>query len=333
MRLLLRFLTAVFVAFAIKIIYRMEVFTTSTFIPFTPQQLHDAKRANLAVFLESRGEQLRRSGSELEWVGHHVTIRGPTWYDQYESKGGTAIDFVKKYFDASFQDAVQMLLGQSVIAEPIMPQPRARPAFKLPPRNENMRRVYAYLLKQRCIDRAVLDHFAHKRLIYESADYHNAVFVGTDENGTPLHAHKRSTASQSGWRANQAVSEAAFSFHRIGKSGTIYAFEAPIDLLSFISLYQKEWQQHSYVALCGVSSDALMHQLAVNENLREVVLCLDNDQAGHVATERISQTLTNKGYSVSTLASMGKDWNDDLLVQRNQPEVEMEVRPCSQSLT
>ena len=287
----------------------------ANYIPFPPQQLHAAKHADLAAFLESRGEQLRKSGSELEWAGHHVTIRGHTWFDHYDNKGGAAIDFVRKYFDASFQDAVQALLGQNaIIAAPAeqRQRERERPQFALPEKNENMRRVYAYLLKQRCIDRAVLDHFAHEHLVYESADYHNAVFVGTDENGTPRHAHKRSTGSESGWRQNQAGSEAAYAFHHIGTSGCIYSFEAPIDLLSFISLYQRDWQQHSYVALCGVSDEALMHQLSTHENLREVVLCLDNDQAGQAATERISQALRDRGYSASALVPADKDWNQTL---------------------
>ena len=175
-----------------------------------------------------------------------------------------------------------------------------------------MRRVYAYLLKQRGIDRAVLDHFAHERLIYEDAKYHNAIFVGTDEQGNPCHAHKRSTISQSTFRANQTGSEAAYAFHHVGTSSVIYAFESPIDMLSFISLYQKDWQQHSYVALCGVSDEALMHQLSARDNLREVVLCLDNDQAGQQATERISQTLQEKGYCVASLLPADKDWSQDL---------------------
>jgi len=299
------------------------VITTPTFIPFTPQQLDDAKHADLAAFLESRGEQLRRSGSELEWAGHHVTIRGNQFFDQYENRGGTAIDFVRKYYDAGFPDAVQMLLGQNIAAVPVEPRQREREPFALPPRNENMRRVYAYLLKQRCISRNLLDHFAHQKLIYESADYHNAVFVGVDEQGTPRHAHKRSTASEKSWRQNQAGSEAAYAFHHIGASGTIYVFEAPIDLLSFISLYQKDWQQHSYVALCGVSDEALMHQLSSHDNLRKVVLCLDNDDAGHEATERITQALRDKGYSASVLMPAEKDWNEVL-----QHSMEQEAHPC-----
>ena len=221
-----------------------------------------------------------------------------------------------------------MLLDQSIAAAPVEPRQRPREPFALPPRNENMRRVYAYLIKQRCIDRAVLDCFAHQKLVYESADYHNAVFVGTDEDGAPRHAHKRSTASEKSWRRNQAGSEAAFAFHHIGASGTIYAFESPIDMLSFISMYQKDWRQHSYVALCGVGGEALTHQLAAHENLREVLLCLDNDEAGYAAAGRISKALTDKGYSVSVLAPAGKDWNEDLQSQCRQPQAEMEVPPC-----
>ena len=308
----------------------------ANFIPFTEQQIYDAKHADLAAFLEARGEQLKRSGSEQEWADHHVTIRGHTWFDQYDHKGGTAIDFVKKYFDASFQDAVQMLLGQNVAAVPVEPRQyhRERVPFTMPPKNENMRRVYAYLLKQRCIDRAVLDHFVHQKLIYESDKFHNAVFVGTDEDGTPKHAHKRSTASSKGWRQNQAGSEAAYAFHHIGTSGVIYTFEAPIDMLSFISLYQQDWQKHSYVALCGVSSEAIMHQLAAHENLREVVLCLDNDQAGHAATERIAKELAAKGYEAHIASPAGKDWNNDLTQFRRAVISEgMEVQPCRLTLS
>jgi hypothetical protein len=181
-----------------------------TFIPFTTEQIARAKHADIAAFLESRGEKLRRSGSELEWVDRHVTIRGHQFFDQYAQKGGTAIDFVQKYYDQTFQNAVQMLLGQNIAAVPMETRRRERAPFALPPRNENMRRVYAYLLKQRCIDRAVLDHFVHQKLIYESKIHHNVVFVGTDENDVAKHAHKRSTGSKSGWRQIEAAIVAKF---------------------------------------------------------------------------------------------------------------------------
>ncbi len=85
-----------------------------------------------------------------------------------------------------------MLLGNDGCTTP---QATGRPdaEFILPPANKNMRRMFAYLVKSRGIDRAILASFAREKLIYEDTPYHNAVFVGMDENGIPRHAHKRST--------------------------------------------------------------------------------------------------------------------------------------------
>ena len=96
-------------------------------------------------------------------------------------------------------------------------------------------------------------------MIYEDAKYHNAVFVGYDSDGVPRHAHKRGTyTSGEPFKGNVEGCDPRYSFHWNGQSDTVYVFEAPIDLLSFISLYQKDWQKHSYVALCGVAEHALM---------------------------------------------------------------------------
>jgi hypothetical protein len=303
------------------------------YIHFTDAQKQAAKQTDLVAFLQERGEKLKRSGSEYEWVGHHITLRGNQWYDQYEMRGGTAVDFVQEQYALSYPEAVQLLLGMTgefdrytdVIRNEgdalhwkyRVPdrQPLAeKKPFELPLANENMRRVYAYLIKQRCIDRDVIYHFAHRGLIYEDAQYHNAVFVGTDQNGKPRHAHKKSTSlNDSSFRANQTGSEAAFSFHHIGKSDTVYVFEAPIDMLSFITLYPDQWQQNSYVTLCSVADHALFEQLENHSYLQRIILCLDNDKAGRQAMERIAAKLAERGYNdVSVLLPALKDWNEDL---------------------
>lgn len=57
-------------------------------------------------------------------------------------------------------------------------------------------------------------------------------------------------------------------------------FEAPIDMLSFISIHQKGWKNHSYAACCGVSDRVLWQMMADNPQIDSVYLCLDNDEAG-----------------------------------------------------
>lgn len=73
-----------------------------------------------------------------------------------------------------------------------------------------------------------------RKMIYESSDYHNAVFIGYDEKGVPRHAHKRGTGSKSTYKGNAICSMPEYSFGWYGISNKIYVFEAPIYMLSFI---------------------------------------------------------------------------------------------------
>jgi hypothetical protein len=155
-----------------------------------------------------------------------------------------------------------------------------------------MRRVYAYLMKQRCIDADIISHFARAKTLYEDAQHHNAVFVGCDESGVPRHAHKRSTLTiGTPYRGNVASSDPKYSFHHIGGSNRLYVFEAPVDMLSFLTMHPNNWQRHSHVALCGVSPQAMFWMMEQNIEIQEVALCLDNDAAGIAASKRIAERL------------------------------------------
>ena len=167
----------------------------SKYINFTKEQREQARRTDLANFLTSQGEKVKKSGSEYEWLdgSQKVTIRGHLWYHQYKQKGGDAVDFVRRFYNKDYTEAVQMLLnngGSQIITSP--PIEKEHKPFKLPPRNDRMSRVFSYLLLTRGIDKDVLYEFVRRKMIYESSDYHNAVFVGYDSNGKPRHAHKLS---------------------------------------------------------------------------------------------------------------------------------------------
>lgn len=196
---------------------------------------------------------------------------------------------------------------------------KRRKPFSLPTANQNMRRVYAYLVKHRGIDRSVVTHFVKAGLLYEDAQYHNAVFVGTDEHSVACHAHKRSTNSNSfgkAFRQNVEGSDPKYSFHHIGTDGSLYVFEAPIDLLSYISLHPEDWSQHSYVACCGTSAQPVMWILDRLPQVQEVFLCLDNDEAGHTASLRIAERIGERGIAADRLLPQAKDWNEDLIAKK-----------------
>ena len=182
-----------------------------------------------------------------------------------------------------------------------------------------MRRVFAYLCQTRGIAPEVVSAFARKGLLYESADHHNAVFVGRDEQGEIRHLHARGTLTGSHFRQTLPGSEKEYSFHWPGTSGQLYAFEAPIDMLSYISLHPEGWQGHTYVALCGVSAAPIHHLLETQPQLEEVTLCLDSDEAGQSAARRIATELLNEwNVTVSAEFPTLKDWNDELLSFRQE---------------
>ena len=172
--------------------------------------------------------------------------------------------------------------------------------------------TWLYLIKHRGIARDVVAHFAKAGLLYEDAEYHNAVFVGMDTEGVPRHAHKRSANSYGkAFRLNVESSDPRYSFHYVGTGRSLYVFEAPIDMLSFITLYPENWQRHSYVACCGTSIQPVLQMLEQVPQLDTVLLCLDNDEAGHQASRRMQNQLEVR-YSVERLIPENKDWNDDL---------------------
>ena len=162
------------------------------------------------------------------------------------------------------------------------------------------------------LDADVVSYFARKKMLYEDAAHHNAVFIGTDEGGCPRHAHLRSTNSfGKAFRLNVESSDPRYSFHHAGTDGSLYVFEAPIDMLSYISMNPHQWQEHSYVACCGTSPIPVMQMLKPDTQI--VYLCLDNDKAGHAASERMAEQLHERGVMTERLVPELKDWNDDLL--------------------
>ena len=302
------------------------------YIPFTDEQKILANSIDLAEYLRVRGEKLERVGIEHKLIyydssGKHdsITIRGSKWFDHKNQIGGGAIKFMQEFYDMDFQTAVQELLGQTVTplshSPPKVSAKEEKKEFRLPEANTNMHRVYAYLIKQRFISPDIISYFAKQHTLYEDKEHHNAVFVGVDENGVPRQASKRSTNSYgNSFRITCQGSDTRYSFAHFGESKRLYVFEAPIDMLSFLTLYPKEWQKHSCIAMNGVYENAVLTALKNHSNLREIVLCVDNDEGGIEAVDRLRDILHENGYSnVKRLAPPYKDWNEVLKAKNGAP--------------
>lgn len=283
---------------------------------YTQTQIDRANAANLEDFLRAQGETLVRGGKEYRWKAHDsLTVCGNKWFRHSQSKGGFPVDFVMEFYGKSFPEAVQMLTGEPGETQPEA-DPVPSPAFRLPLRNVTNANILNYLTQERKLSPSLVNFFIVAGDIYEDAAYHNVVFVGRDADGHPRYASSRGIREK--FRQDAAGAEKAFGFAHRGTDKQLLVFEAPIDLLPFIELFPKNWQQHNYLSLGGVSGKALQQFLSERPDVERVFLCLDADKAGEDACKRLAALLPDT-VSVTRIQPCMKDWNDVLVHRAEIP--------------
>ena len=283
---------------------------------YTQAQIDKANAVDLEKFLRAQGETLVRSGKEYRWKAHDsLTVCGNKWFRHSQSKGGFPVDFVMEFYGKSFPEAVQMLTGEPGEAQPEA-DPAPSPAFRLPLRNVTNANILNYLTQERKLSPSLVNFFIAAGDIYEDSSHHNVVFVGRDADGHPRYASSRGIREK--FRQDAAGAEKAFGFAHRGTDKQLLVFEAPIDLLSFIELFPKNWQQHNYLSLGGVSGKALRQFLSERPDVERVFLCLDADKAGEDACKRLAGLLPDT-VSVTRIQPCMKDWNDVLVHRAEIP--------------
>ena len=283
---------------------------------YTQAQIDKANAVDLEKFLRAQGETLVRSGKEYRWKAHDsLTVCGNKWFRHSQSKGGLPVDFVMEFYGKSFPEAVQMLTGEPGEVQPEA-DPAPSPAFRLPLRNVTNANILNYLTQERKLSPSLVNFFIAAGDIYEDSSHHNVVFVGRDEDGHPRYASSRGIREK--FRQDAAGAEKAFGFAHRGTDKQLLVFEATIDLLSFIELFPKNWQQHNYLSLGGVSGKALRQFLSERPDVERVFLCLDADKAGEDACKRLAALLPDT-VSVTRIQPCMKDWNDVLVHRAEIP--------------
>lgn len=281
---------------------------------YTQEQIDRANQVNLEQFLRSQGEKLIKSGHEYRWERYDsLTVKGNKWFRHSQNKGGYPVDFVMEFFDKTFPEAVQMLIGEEAVAECVV-EPALKAEFQLPPHSKSNVRMMKYLTEERKLLQELIERFVADGLIYEDAKHHNVVFVGTDANGIPRYAHCKGTSDK--FRMDVAGSDKSYGFCYRGKGTERYVFEAPIDLLSHIALYPAGWEDHSYLSLGGVSPKALEHFLSERKDIESIFVATDNDEAGNNAAEKLAELIPRE-ISVYRFLPNAKDWNEELINERN----------------
>jgi len=167
------------------------------YVQLDPAVIEQARQMDLLSYLRAyEPNNLVRVGGSVYCTREHdsLKISNGKWFWWSRGIGGvSALDYLIKVKDYGFVEAVEALTGGAVEwTPPHTPKKDEPKVLLLPPKNKDCSRVMQYLFG-RGIDYQLIQECIADGTIYESADYHNAVFVGKDKSGTPKYAALRST--------------------------------------------------------------------------------------------------------------------------------------------
>lgn len=290
---------------------------------FSDEQLQRASSIDIVAMLQGQGEKLKKQGRVYRWLRYDSTVIDRNrWYRHSREIGGGPIQFMQHFYGMDFVEAVKYLLdgeeGAEFVQASRTPEPKL--PFTPPKLSKNMHRTFAYLIKTRKIDADIVQHFVNEKKILETEEYHNTAFCGYDEKGEMKQMHLRSTLPGNRFFMDIDGSDKQYYFRHIGTNSDVYVFEAPIDMLSYITMNKENWQESSYVCLGGVAIDALKNILSTNEQISKVYMCVDRDDAGDKTVKRIGDELNEMGYEWERIFPENKDWNEDLTAGSEQTE-------------
>lgn len=278
-----------------------------------------ARKASLENYLLIKGEVLKKEGAQSRVQGYSgLVVMNNKWYSHTMQKGGNTLDYLIHIDGIGFKKAVEVLcnykassnnFNKNKISEVTSP-------LIIPTRHTDDKRIIAYLMCARGIDKNVLLRLLKQGRIYEASNTHNCVFTGIDENMDIRYVMQRSSISKSSIKFESKGSDKRYSFSISGESDMLFVFESAIDLLSYMTIYPDTIVLKSHLlSLGGISDIALMDYLRRVQGIRKIILCLDNDKAGINANKQLNQKCKGENLKVYNHIPHQKDWNQELLAK------------------
>ena len=301
---------------------------TNPFIQWSESEKEQAKKADYEYVLQTIGEPYKREGNQIRLVKHDslVISNGKWHWHSRNMGGGNPVDFLMKYKNYTYNKTMETILNTKGIeitnnnhnySSPSKTKEYAN--LKIPERNSNSRRVFAYLSKTRCIDPQIISDLMHEKMIYESKLYHNCVFVGKDTDGNIKYIAEKGTLTnvEKAYSGEKEGSDKSFGFEIKGTDDTVCVFESPIDSMSYATLYKAQvYKKTSLISLGSVSPMKLEQFLKDNPNVKNICLCLDNDECGLKAMDKFESKFKESGYNINRHTpdmDNVKDWNEQLM--------------------
>ncbi|VYU74760.1 DUF3991 and TOPRIM domain-containing protein [Eubacterium callanderi] len=328
------------------------------------------------------------------WNGLSISSDGNAFTDfakSCEIEGGGSVRFIQWYYSVVKKEKEELTYGKAIdemvklkgydIETPLQKQSPSIPvSFKqntiknrgihakknierqplvMPSKNENHRRVFAYLTKTRKIDPDIVQWFLQQHLLYESKDklknkeveVHNCVFVNMDYEGNVVGASLRGTMSDRSFKGSIG-NDTDYGFVIKGNNHRIRIFESVIDLMSRKTLLKKNYPRKyqntmddTWMSLNGLKDLKLYKYLENHPDIKEIIFSVDNDpldqygrKPGPDFCEKckdiIQQNYPSKYSFFKDMPRFKKDWNEELVEidKFNQLDYQQEVIQEKQSI-
>lgn len=289
------------------------------------QQIREARKADLYEFLLSHhpGAVVREGDSLRPRCNRSISIRrGYSGYKDFASgETGNSIEFLQRYLNYEFADAVASLQDHFHLPDiayhemqrdkhPEWQQKNdEKIEFALPAHAEGRyRQLYAYLQQTRGIPAEMIQWLIDRRILYQSADHANMVFV----NPARTFYEVRGSNSYRPFHQTRfaAGKEADFWWFRPvpTKPATMaYICEGAIDAISLYLLHvhtgENKGENPLYVAIAGVDNQQRIDAVKARLTPARTYIAVDNDAAGQRCRERNSDC-------PSIYPTNCKDWNE-----------------------
>jgi hypothetical protein len=289
---------------------------------FTEEQIAQASDINIIAYAENRGFDVKRISPRSYKIpgygGLYINADGHKWNCFSKGTGGGIIQFVMEMEGRSWVESIKQLLGISHEELPFIPPVAKELEIKgdliLPKKNDTYKYIFAYLIKTRKLDADIVNQFVKDKKIYEDT-HHNCVFVGYDVDNNPKFASVRGTNTDKKFRRDIENSDKGYPFCVEGKTDTLLIFEAPIDLMSYITLLKlhgiSKFDQHM-ISMGGTSYIPIEKYLVRYPEITNITLCLDSDDEGNFFSQKIREKFGDQ-YEIARHIPKGKDFNEELI--------------------
>lgn len=286
--------------------------------------LEEIKKISITEYARQMGFTSVKIGSYYTLKEHdsvRIDPRKNIFFRNSTGDRGTVIDFVMAFKGVSCGEAIKLLCDEIELPKVYKEQnsvPQKKKELILPAKARNMKNVFAYLVKTRCINQKIVQEMVDRDMLYQD-ELNNCVFVSRDENGKSVFATVRGTNTDKKWVGDVSGCDYSHSFFIDNCSRNLIVTESVIDAMSMMDIKEQKGENHqeyNYLSVSGLgkSREALGYHLG--KTLYDIVfLAFDNDDKGREIAKEMKKHIEsiNQDISVSMLfPEAAKDWNEEL---------------------